>query len=667
MTEVRNDFNEKSVDDLGKDDLIRLFAYLEGELEARDIALAALRVGCFSVNYFQSEHVNTANLRAKYGIVVNDQQSVRDLKDPFQALRRDSLCSPRCDSESALKPLYDSQLLQLENLISSQRYAQNKMRDQLVLMEKRYVKACEELEEERRKHERDAAQGDDVLVMLEKERERLKSEVLPVFLLNFQVEYEKLQNKKLTRDLRRVILSWREQNVLCNKQKFAAVTLIKERKRLSNELANEQKRVIELERSLQQNSLNTKSFSSECNNSDNKMTETVGSDNNVCCSRQCELLRQKLAEETENRKAIECSFERLKADYQRLVSESYSKDTTANRPPEDSVGVSVSLVNGPWISTENYSSPESVTANSSIRFKPNPPQRRSSDMPTSVSPTSNIISSGSIQISNSSNHTGTTTSGSSQTVVEQCSSRSPSGNVGDKSISQLSVVPPSTTSPPSRSSTPSPPPPPPPMQLHYPYPGMQGHLNHTPRSHSGPPPFLPSTNNNRPIPNSVSHTAIVQSSKSRNLASHQSSPPYQPAYSSPNHTVVIPGRAVNNSIYSTRGGSRKPMSVNVQHANFHHNPHSSPCPVSPFIQLQSKPASVAVQFSQHSSLAPNNTSHPSIGGHHFPTHSLHRSHPSIANPIPSNVRPRNPIQNSQSGLTVAVSLMGGGHVCVNGK
>ncbi|CAH8514885.1 unnamed protein product [Schistosoma bovis] len=657
MTEVENDFDEKSVDDLDKDDLIRLFAYLQGELEARDIALATLRVGCFLMIYFQSEHINTANLRAKYGIVVNDRHSVRDLRDPFQALRRDSLCSPLCDNESALKPLYDSQLLQLENLISSQRYAQNKMRDQLVLMEKRYVKVCEELEEERRKHERDAAQGDDVLVMLEKERERLKSEV----------DYEKLQNKKLTRDLRRVILSWREQNVLCNKQKFAAVTLIKERKRLSNELASKQKRVAELERSLQQNSLNTKALSPDRTNSDSKMTGTVGSDNNVCCSHQCELLRQKLAEEMETRKAIECSFERLKADYQRLVSESYPKDNTANRPPEDSVGVSVSLINGPWVSTENYSSPESVTTNSSIRFKPNPPQRRSSDMPTSVSPTSNIISSGSILISNSSNHTGATTSGSSQTVVEQCSSRSPSGNVGEKSTTQLSIVPPSTTSPPSRSSTPSPPPPPPPMQLHYPYPGMQGHLNHTSRSQSGPPPFLPSTNTNRPIPNSMSHTAVVQTSKSRNLASHQSSPPYQPSYSSPNHTVVIPGRAVNNSIYSTRGGSRKPMSVNVQHTNFHHNPHSTPRPVSPFIQSQSKPASVALQFSQHSSLAPNSTSHPSIGGHHFPTHSLHRSHPSIANPIPSNVRPRNPIQNSQSGLTVAVSVMGGGHVCVNGK
>lgn len=79
------------MDDLDKDDLIRLFAYLQGELEARDIALATLRVGCFLMIYFQSEHINTANLRAKYGIVVNDRHSVRDLRDPFQALRRDSV------------------------------------------------------------------------------------------------------------------------------------------------------------------------------------------------------------------------------------------------------------------------------------------------------------------------------------------------------------------------------------------------------------------------------------------------------------------------------------------------------------------------------------------------------------------------------------------------
>ncbi|CAH8497955.1 unnamed protein product [Heterobilharzia americana] len=638
MTDERDDSNENLMGEFDKDDLIRLFAYLQGEIDARDLVLASLR----------AEHLNTAHLRAKYGRIVNDKQGNKDSEDPFQALQRDSLFVPSlCDSESALKPLYDSQLSQLENLISSQRYAQKKMRDQLVLMEKRYIKVCEELEEERRKHERDAAQGDDVLVMLEKERERLKSEV----------EYEKLQNKKLTRDLKRVILSWRERSVLCNRQKFAAVALIKERKRLCNQLANEQKRVAELERALQQNDPNMKP-----------------SDNNLCCNRQCELLRKKLVEETESRKKIECSFEKLKADYQRLQCESHPKDTTSTHPQEDSVGVSVSLVNGPWVSSENQSSAECVTTTgSSLKFKPNPPQRRSSDNPIPVSSTSNVTQTDSVLVSNSSNPSTIYTTGGSQTSTEQCSSspRSPSGNINEKPSNQLSVVPPSTaSSPPSRSSTPSPPPPPPPMQLHYPYPGMQGHLNHSSRSHGGPPPFLPCTNNNRPVPSSVSHAPVVQTCKSRNLIPHQSSTPYQPSYSSsPNHSVVIPGRVLSSSIQPARGGSsRKPMAVNVQHTHFHHHSsHSSPRPVSPFIQPQSKPAPVAVQFAQQSSLTPNTPSHPSIAAHHFPAHSSHRSHASLSNPVSSNARPRNPIHSNQAGLTVTVSAVGGGHVCVNGK
>lgn len=36
---------------------------------------------------------------------------------------------------------------------------------------------CSELEEEKRKHAQDTAQGDDVTYMLEKERERLRQEV----------------------------------------------------------------------------------------------------------------------------------------------------------------------------------------------------------------------------------------------------------------------------------------------------------------------------------------------------------------------------------------------------------------------------------------------------------------------------------------------------------
>jgi hypothetical protein len=76
--------------------------------------------------------------------------------------------------------MYDNQLLQLENLIETQRKAQLRMREQLVAVEKRYHKVCAELEAEQRKHAQDTAQGDDVTYLLEKERERLKQEVSAV-------------------------------------------------------------------------------------------------------------------------------------------------------------------------------------------------------------------------------------------------------------------------------------------------------------------------------------------------------------------------------------------------------------------------------------------------------------------------------------------------------
>lgn len=73
--------------------------------------------------------------------------------------------------------MYDSQLVQLERLISSQKAAQHRMRQMLSAAEKRHAKVVRELEEERRKRAADTAQGDDVFMMLEKERERLRQEV----------------------------------------------------------------------------------------------------------------------------------------------------------------------------------------------------------------------------------------------------------------------------------------------------------------------------------------------------------------------------------------------------------------------------------------------------------------------------------------------------------
>ena len=63
------------------------------------------------------------------------------LGDPFQSMQRDSDCQKdNSFDEAAVKNMYDNQLMQLENLIATQRKAQQRMREQLAAVEKRYHK-----------------------------------------------------------------------------------------------------------------------------------------------------------------------------------------------------------------------------------------------------------------------------------------------------------------------------------------------------------------------------------------------------------------------------------------------------------------------------------------------------------------------------------------------
>ena len=81
----------------------------------------------------QAEKAKQLLYQAKYGRF--------GLGDPFHALQRDS-DSQKDNSfdESAVKAMYDNQLVQLENLIATQRNAQQRMREQLAAVEKRYHK-----------------------------------------------------------------------------------------------------------------------------------------------------------------------------------------------------------------------------------------------------------------------------------------------------------------------------------------------------------------------------------------------------------------------------------------------------------------------------------------------------------------------------------------------
>lgn len=203
--------------ELNKADLLRLLSYLEGELQARDVTIAALK----------AEKAKQMLYQAKYGRF--------GLGDPFLALQRDAdRQKDNSFDEAAVKAMYDNQLTQLENLIATQGKAQQRMREQLAAVEKRYHKVLAELEDEKRKHAQDTAQGDDVTYMLEKERERLKQEV----------DFEKGQVKKLEKDLKKVNIALEEERAISAKHKQVAIMLIKDRKRLLEQIADLEKRTV---------------------------------------------------------------------------------------------------------------------------------------------------------------------------------------------------------------------------------------------------------------------------------------------------------------------------------------------------------------------------------------------------------------------------------------
>ena len=82
----------------------------------------------------QAEKAKHFLYEAKYG-------RFGGLGDPLHALQRDSeLTADSSFDESAVKAMYDDQLTQLDNLISTQHSAQQQMREQLGAVDKRFHK-----------------------------------------------------------------------------------------------------------------------------------------------------------------------------------------------------------------------------------------------------------------------------------------------------------------------------------------------------------------------------------------------------------------------------------------------------------------------------------------------------------------------------------------------
>lgn len=143
--------------ELNKTDLLKLLSYLEGELQARDVVIATLK----------AEKVKRLLTPGRFWI--------NSLNDPRAALQRDAFGSAeQAIDEEHIQSLADHQMMALENYIMQHRKMASHMYRLMKEMEERHKKVVQDLEEEKRKHEHDTAQGDDITYGLEKERTRLK-------------------------------------------------------------------------------------------------------------------------------------------------------------------------------------------------------------------------------------------------------------------------------------------------------------------------------------------------------------------------------------------------------------------------------------------------------------------------------------------------------------
>lgn len=117
----------------------------------------------------------------------------------------------------------------LEQLIVHQRQTQMKMVNILKNVESKQKLLVNELDEERRKHEHDTAQGDDITYGLELERTRLKQEL----------EKELENKKKLEKDLKKFQEQLESEKL---RQKQIVLFLLVERKKIIMKYIEERKR-----------------------------------------------------------------------------------------------------------------------------------------------------------------------------------------------------------------------------------------------------------------------------------------------------------------------------------------------------------------------------------------------------------------------------------------
>lgn len=230
---------------------------MEGELQARDVVIAALKVTFLKYNLQKNSNecvIISKNIQSEHvKQFIYASRNKNHLNDPNAALFRDNLAltgnlvsrqssTAAAQSELAMRMFARQQLDSLEKAIFNQRHTHMKLIGVMKDSEEKHKHLMNELEEEKQKHERDTAQGDDITYGLEVERTRLKQDL----------EGEKQAYKKLEKDLKKLQETMDAERA---RMKPIVLLLLAERKRIIMKYIEERKRSEDLAQILSEEKL----------------------------------------------------------------------------------------------------------------------------------------------------------------------------------------------------------------------------------------------------------------------------------------------------------------------------------------------------------------------------------------------------------------------------
>ncbi|XP_056131451.1 CTTNBP2 N-terminal-like protein [Lampris incognitus] len=219
---------EMNVDALSRAELLTLLSILEGELEAQDVVIHALR----------ARHRDSF-IQERYGQY--------DLSDPFLALQRDSEAMERqcAQSQPHARPpgsaMGPNPLAVLKLVMAHCKRMQERMMGQLAAAESRHRRMIADLQVEKKRCTQNLAQSDDVTSLLQAEREELLQ----------QLEVERSAVRRLEEEQERAV-SQAEESLSQQQQLSSALTL--ELQKASSQALEEAQKVAQLHTRLQEES-----------------------------------------------------------------------------------------------------------------------------------------------------------------------------------------------------------------------------------------------------------------------------------------------------------------------------------------------------------------------------------------------------------------------------